>query len=424
MGKLHRSSRLLPCFGHRLAHLGWVAGGICSFLLPSISRADFQLQDWKLHRAEKGEWNLLGSVSAFQTKANLDGAGNRVNITGLDQYRRTATNLALEYGIHSKMTVYVRGTWLWNDISGTSTSASRFGFSDQSLGMSLRLIDKSLIVDLQVQADLPAYSNVRDFSAGRPFLGDSSTDFTVGGFATAPLVTGERQWNLRAGAGYTFRSAQFSAAVPWSIELLTRPESRGFTFAAGASGFQSLKTDPRGALNISASQFSPENGGSFLVNAVNPSLAAASVSAGYQTSESLAFHAAFRKPVWGRAVADGGMVEAGFRWNISSKAPATRKALGVKRPEKVGLARYAGDGKVTAVVNTRTLMVSLGSDAGVAMGDLIDIFSVLPDGSLGEPVARGQVVHLDVEQSQISILEIYQETAIKEGFVARKPIAL
>jgi hypothetical protein len=424
MGKISRPSRFLPCFGHRLALLGLGAGGICSCLLPAISRADFQLEDWRLHRAEKGEWNLVGSISSFQTQANRDGAGNLVNITGLDQYRRTATNLALEWGIHSKMTVYFRGTWLWNDIRGTSYSASRFGFSDQSLGMSLRLIDKSLIVDLQVQADLPAYSNVRDAAAGLPFLGDSSTDFTVGGFATAPLATGERQWKLRGGAGYTVRSAQFSAAVPWSVELLTRPESRGLTFSAGASGFQSLKTDPRGALQISASQFSPENGGSFLVNAVNPSLAAASVSVGYQTDSSTAFHAAYRKPIWGRAIADGGMIEAGFRWDISSQQSAQRKALGVKRPEKAGLTRYAGEGKVSAVVNTRTLMINLGSDAGLAMGDLIDIFSVLPDGSLGEPVARGQVVHLDIEQAQISILEIYQETAIKEGFVARKPIAL
>jgi hypothetical protein len=424
MGKISRTSRLLPCLGPRLALWGIGAGWLCSSLHPSISRADFQLQDWKLHRAQKGEWNLVGGVSVFQTQTNRDGAGNRVKIIGLDQYRRTAANLALEYGIHSRMTVYFRGAWLWNDIRGTNYSASRFGFSDQSLGMSLRLIDKSLVVDLQVQADLPTYSNVRDAAAGLPFLGDSSTDFTVGGFATAPLATGERQWMLRGGAGYTVRSAQFSAAVPWSIELLTRPESRGLTFSAGASGFQSLKTDPRGALPISASTFSPENGGSFLVNAVNPSLAAASVSVGYQTDESTAFHAAYRKPVWGRAIADGGLIEAGFRWNLSSKNTASRKALGVKRPEKASLTRYASDGKVTAVVNTRTLMISLGSDAGVAMGDLIDIFSVLPDGSLGEPVARGQVVHIDIEQAQISILELYQETAIKEGFVARKPIAL
>ncbi|NDD93281.1 hypothetical protein EBZ37_14520 [bacterium] len=66
----------------------------------------------------------------------------------------------------------------------------------------------------------------------------------------------------------------------------------------------------------------------------------------------------------------------------------------------------------------------MGSEAGLAMGDLIDIFSVLPDGSIGEPVARGQVMHLNWDQSQINLLEIYQETAIKEGFIARKPIAL
>ena len=66
----------------------------------------------------------------------------------------------------------------------------------------------------------------------------------------------------------------------------------------------------------------------------------------------------------------------------------------------------------------------MGSEAGVSMGDLIDIFSVTPDGKMGEPVARGQVVHLEWNRAQVNLLEIYQETAIKEGFFARKPIAL
>ena len=223
-------------------------------LLPAPSFAEFQLQEWKLHRAEKGEKNLIGGISVFQTDSNRDGSGNVVGIQNLSHYRRTAANLALEWGAHSRITFYGRATWLWNDIEGVGLSANRFGFSDQTIGMAFRLIDRSIAVDFQAQADLAAYSNVQDAGAGRPFLGDSSNDFTVGGFATLPLsANGDRSWQLRGGAGYTFRSGQFSTAVPWSMELLSRPAFRGFTFTAGASGMQSLRNDPRGSEAISAS---------------------------------------------------------------------------------------------------------------------------------------------------------------------------
>jgi len=402
-------------------------GSLLAATFPLKSRAEFQLHDWKLHRAERGEWNLIGSSSLFSSRTNRDGKGTLVDVSGLDQYRRVAANLGLEWGIHSKLTFFGRATWLWNDIQAGTSSANRFGLSDQTIGLSLRLLDRSMTLDLQVQADIPLYSNVSDAANGLPFLGDSSTDITVGGFLTAPISTGaERAWSAVAGAGYTIRSASFSSAVPWSVELNTRPtDDRGMTFSVGGAGFQSLKNDPRANAAISASTFSPESGGSFLINAVNPSLAAAVVSLGYQKTRATEFTATFKKPLWGQSVADGNTIEVGFRWNLSTKNSPSRTPLAPNKREASGtVTRYISDGKVTGVVNTRTLLISMGSEAGLAMGDLIDIFSVLPDGSIGEPVARGQVMHLNWDQSQINLLEIYQETAIKEGFIARKPIAL
>jgi hypothetical protein len=54
--------------------------------------------------------------------------------------------------------------------------------------------------------------------------------------------------------------------------------------------------------------------------------------------------------------------------------------------------------------------------------DRIDIFSVTPEGSLGQTVARGQVTQLDWDQSQVTLLEVYREIAIKEGFAVQKPV--
>ena len=353
MGNLQCSEEFDPAerprrwTGLRSGWLAWAAAVLAS--LPLVSRAEFQLHDWTLHRAERGEWNLSGSSSMFSTHSNRDGAGKLVDISGLEQYRRVAANLEMEWGLHSKLTFFGRATWLWNDIQTSGLSANRFGLSDQSLGLSLRLLDRTISLDLQVQADIPAYSNASDRANGLPFLGDSSTDITVGGFLTAPLTTGaERSWRAIAGAGYTLRSASFSSAVPWSATLETRPsDGRGVIFSAGVAGFQSLNNDPRGSTVISASSVTPESGGSFLINAVNPSLAAAKVSLGFQTSASTEFTATYRRPLWGQSVAEGNLIEAGFRWNIAPSSSTSRKPIALKKAGSENeVIRYLSDGKV------------------------------------------------------------------------------
>ena len=131
MGKLSTPIRPRTSLLHDGLVVAEAAAILLATLFPLRSFAEFQLQEWKLHRAEKGEKNLIGSFSVFQTDSNRDGSGNVVGIQNLDHYRRAAANLALEWGAHSRMTFYGRATWLWNDIEGTGLSANRFGFSDQ-----------------------------------------------------------------------------------------------------------------------------------------------------------------------------------------------------------------------------------------------------------------------------------------------------
>ncbi len=405
---------------------------LTTLLLPAVGQlvavtpalADFQLNDWTLHRANLGEWRLTGSVSTFSTSQNRDGGGTLVQIDGLESYRRTAASLMAEWGAHSRLTFYGRVNWLWNDLRSTTLNANRFGFSDQTLGLSLRLLEGVVALDAQVQADLPVYSNVNDQAQGLPFLGDGSTDITVGGFASAGLGSlGSLQLQGTVGAGYTLRSAQFSSAVPWSAEVSATPGAgRGFKFAVAAAGFQSLKTDPRGATAISASEPTTYSAGSFLVNAVNPSLATASGSIGYQFPEGSSLNLRYRTPIWGQAVAEGTLVSAGFEMPLGGSARKLETRRRQRGNRKQEVLEYASGATVKAVVSTRTLLIDQGSENGLAMGDLIDIFSLTPEGSPRELVARGQVVHLEWNQAQINLLETYQETAIKEGFLARKPI--
>jgi len=285
-----------------------------------------------------------------------------------------------------------------------------------------------MILDFQVQVDVPAYSNASDTSRGLTFLGDSSTDITVGGFQTIPLASlAERSWALVGGAGYTYRSASFSAAVPWSVEINTKPTTiTGFLLTVGAAGFQSLRTDPRkDNPGMSASQFLPESGGSFLVNAINPSLATASATLGYRTNSSTDFSVTYRKLIWGQSVADGNMIEAGFRWNLTSSTSAKRKFLKTKTADRTNeVIDYIHEARVTGIISTKTMLINMGTNDGAQVGDLVDVFSINPDHSLGQPVARAQIIQSETDRSQVTILEVYQETAIKTGFIVKKPLKL
>jgi len=407
--------------------IGTVAvGALLASSSPISAFAEFQLTDWTLHRAETPGLSLTGGFKYFSTKTNWDGRGSRVAVSGLQSYTRSLASAEALFALHPKLTLFGRTTWNWNSIESATLSARSYGLADQSLGLSLRAIDQSLKLDLQVQADLPAYSNAESAAAGTPFLGDASTDISVGAFLSTLLSNDpSRNWNATAGAGYTFRSASFSSAIPWSATLSSAPGAgRGLTFSAGAAGFQSLRTDPYAATGASASRPNDYSGGSFIINAINPSMVAVRSSVGYQFDNQSQLSVGARKPVWGQAIADGFSMELGFRWSLSSGAAPRRPISPNKLQKSNQLTRYLSEGKVVGVVSTRTLLIDLGSESGMAVGDLVDIFSLTPEGTPGEPVARGQVVHLTWNQAEVNLLEVYQETAIKEGFLARKPIAL
>jgi hypothetical protein len=109
-----------------------------------------------------------------------------------------------------------------------------------------------------------------------------------------------------------------------------------------------------------------------------------------------------------------------LEWTLSGKTPIALTAK-KQEPEK-NFITYSGKGRVKAVSSTQTLIIDQGSHQGLNLGDRIDIFTVTPDGSLGEPVARAEITQLDWEQAQVTLLEIYRETAIKEGFAVQRAV--
>jgi hypothetical protein len=384
------------------------------------AQADQQLLPWRLHHQDEGIWKISAEGLSFGTSSNFGPSGQVQSVSGLDGLRRTEAAATIEMAIHPRLTLYGRGSWNLTDVRSTSLNASQFGLADQSLGLALRLVDSSVAVDFQIQTDLPVYNNTQAQAEGLPFLGDSSSNLHIGGFASLPITSDSsgRSWRISAGAGYTMRNADFSSSVPWSLELASAPapEASGLVLRVLGWGFASLNTDPNAANPLTARQ--QGSGGSLLVNAVNPSLSVARGEFGYQWDSGVTGVIGASQTLWGQAVARGMSVHAGLEWRIDR----LRRPSKDSRPKEQAktFLTYTGKGKVKAVSSTRTLIIDQGSHQGLALGDRMDIFTVNPDGSLGQPVARAEVSQLDWEQAQLTILQIFKETAIKEGFAVQK----
>lgn len=399
-----------------------ISAGASVLFASSAAMADQQMLPWRLHHADHGIWQVTGQVQSLGTTSNYGPAGAVNAVSGLGSLRRTAVSTSLELGVHPRLTLFGISNWNNTQVVSSTLNGNQYGMGDQSLGLSLRLVDSRATLDFQIQADLPAYRNTESKSLGLPFIGDASTNIHVGGFASMPLSENEaRSWNLVGGAGYTLRTAQFSASIPWSTEINRQPgnSGKGVTVRAGAWGFSSLRNDPRGAGTSNGS--GGEGGaGSFLVNAINPSLASLQSSLGYRFSPALEARIETSRTLWGQAAAQGTTLGGAIEWRLDRLHP--EGAAFNKRKPKDAFVTYSGQGKVKAVSSTRTLIIDQGSHQGYALGDRVDIFTVNADGSLGEPVARAQITQLDWEQSQATLLEVFRETAIKEGFGVKKPV--
>ncbi len=392
-------------------------------LASGSAQADQQMLPWRLHHQDGGIWKISAEGLTFGTNSNYGPTGKKESVSGLDGLRRTEGAATLEIAVHPRLTLFGRGTWNLTDIRSSTIDASQYGLADQSLGLALRLIDSRVALDFQVQTDLPAYNNTDAQAQGLPFLGDSTTNVHIGGFATVPFG---QQWQLRAGAGYTTRMADFSSSVPWSLELVKDPAfeqsgASGTVIRTLFWGFSSLNTDPNGSSAATARQAGAA--GSFLVNAVNPSLAVSRVESGYRWgsdagSSNVAVLAGYSYTLWGQAAARGNTWHLFFEWSLDRRRTPSQASLPT-HPSKSFLT-YSGKGRIVAVSSTRTLIIDQGSHQGLAMGDRMDIFTVNADGTLGQPVARAEVSRLDWEQAQLTILQIFKETAIKEGFAVQK----
>lgn len=410
-------------------------------LFSSQARADFFIHSWDDHHTSAKLFDVGADLLWYRTTTNFDSKGTSFTPSGLDSYQRVLLDLNATVGFTSKLSLYGRLNWELSKVDSSNTAAftgSGYGLGDQTVGLNYRIYEKpqGASIDLQGQVDFPAYSNTiaaptATDVTNTPNLGDGSVDFTVGAFLNYVLAEKtESTVKLVAGAGYTYRTASFSAAVPWSASLALQPRREGFVIQAGGYGIQSLSTDshPGNSALIDTSSGSLGTGGSYITNAINPSIAVLRGELGYRTRDDLQFTGTVAQSIWGHEAPNGMTLGFSFKTHFGGerdggpKDPALQSTVKYGHSNR-GYVNYGLDAKVLRA-NDRFNLVKIdkGLDNGVQIGDTFDIFMNNPDGSIGSAIARGRVTTVKGNEAAIKVEEYFKEVWIEEGFTARRPI--
>jgi hypothetical protein len=380
----------------------------------------------------------MPTLRYYSSSSNFDSSGSAVAPGTLTSYTRIQVDTSFVYAFNARFTGYARVSWGSAVLRRSQGSDSAFGLTDQTVGVNYRLFPNptalpgaglsaaaqppTTSMDLQLQLDFPAYSTATQAANNLPALGDGSLDTTLGAFLNIPIG---RPWGgnmkITGGGGFTFRTGGFSAALPWSAWLNFDPKEHGFLFGLGGSGLFSLNTDS------SASLAGTSSGGSLITGAVNPALLQGSAKLGYRFTSGTAVSLTGTEALWGQAAPRGFMAYAtvDFPFGSNGREPLPKEPALVV-PKKYGAGNqgfvtYSLEGHVQRVSDRiNQLRIDKGSQQGVEVGQVFDIFVMRPDGTVGESVARCKVTSVRPDDSNLTITEYFREVFIEEGFLARR----
>lgn len=421
---------------------------VLSSIIPT-AHADFFFHGWEDQRRAAGSFVLIPEIGILSTQSNFDSGGAKVAPPTFNSFNRMQIDITGAIGVSPRATIWGRSSWANAALDTPTTATSNFGPGDQTAGVTIRLFEtmpeKGFSLDLQGQIDIAPYNNASASVQGLPFLGDGSTDLTGGAFANLPISENRSGiWWITGGAAFSHRSDGFSSAVPWSASVHYKRWNPGLWAMASVQGLMSLQTDV-----TTGGSRTLGGGGSFLVNAVNPSHTSMRAKIGYQLGSGTHFTVSGWKTLAGTNSADLWMMQGGIQLQLGQETHEREyyrenpDQPQINQSSNQGFVTYRLEGKVVKV-NDRLHLVKIdkGSQDGIQLGQFFDIFKVGKDGAPQESVARARVIAVGnrVERSEgkeiqdvltnrnstsdavLKITEYFKEVWIEEGFVVKQPL--
>ena len=421
-----RASTLL----RRIAYASMLGVGLSA----TPVRADYFVHFWEDQEQSVGSFRLGLDLTDYSTGSNYDPTGNVVTPAGFGSVGRFTPDLSAAIGITDRIGFFGRISWTTESVnqisSGANASSTSYGFADQTLGANWRVWEATKgphdhyapSLDIQIQGDFPAYSNSQADTTHLPHIGDQSLDTTTGAFLSIPFgQNASHAWLATAGAGFTFRTGGFSSAIPWSVMAKFVPEHAGFLADASVLGNYSMKTD----VNTPPSTDLTSTAGSVISGAVNPSLMTVRGKLGYQFDNDMTLSASYFKSLWGQDAPVGWGLVLGVQMTFNpgkKSTPGSHKKTEYDK-KNAGFQNYTLDAKVLRTNDRLNLIkIDKGTQEGIEVGNIFDIFVVKADGSVGEAIARAEVTSVKFNEAALNITDYFKEVWIEEGFVAKRLI--
>lgn len=409
-----------PFKKHSLARLPIaLAAVLCAC---SAAHADFYVHFWENHHENQGISNYRLIPSYFTTSSNFDSQGTKTTPSGLNNYDRIVTDLNLSYGITNDFTAYGRLSWGYVNQNSSIRPGSSYGMMDQTIGLNYRaLTSNEMTIDLQTQLDLPFYSNSNSEKNLTPYLGDGTTDWTTGLHLSIPIAKNQTHgFDLSASAGYTYRNQGFSSAIPWTTLGRYIPLKQGFYSSLGFIGILSFQTD---STTLQSVRSNIGGGGSFTIGAVNPSIVQVQGTVGYEFGSRTAMYLSATQAIWGQYVPVSFLIGLGLQVRFGEKFKGSPFNLSSSEygHSNSGFQTYSLDSHILKV-NRRLNLVKIdkGSQDGIEMGQVFDIFTRNESGLPLQAVARAKVSSVRVSETALEITEYYTDVLIEEGFLAKR----
>ncbi len=411
--------------------------GLCllmlsSFSIPQISQADFFLHHWEDHYEPFRSTTLEADLMDYMSSENFDAYGNRFSPPGFNGYNRLEGDINGQVGLLDDLSLFGRISFAHFSLDTSALSSTTNGLTDQTAGFTYRVYQSNIdrgnttatAVDLQVQADIPAYGNGENELARSPDQGDGSLDLTFGAFVFVPAIeTSARLLSLTGGVGYTHRSNHFSSQFLSSLTGSFTPKKSGWLASASFFEVSSLNTDTS-TPSQSAGGFLTGSGGSYITGDINSSTTILRGQIGYQLDSGAQLLASVEQTVFGEYAPAATNLIFGFKMTFGKDGGREggqgneHVAYSKTTPEHPN---YSLQSHVTKTNDRLNLIkIDKGSNSGVATGQIFDIFTVRSDGLTGEPIARCQVENVKTEEAALKVMEYFKEIWIEEGFIAQK----
>jgi hypothetical protein len=390
--------------------------------------------------------HLSLDTTYFTTRENYDLQGVVTKPPALTNLSYTNAKFHIGYGFAPKVSLFAqfdaRGLFLKNAGATNLADVDNYGLGDMLLGMRW-LLYRSRASDRVYPTEwtpdswlavaegswvFPLYDRT---AQGKPPLGEQSNDFT----GLMRLAWYANEWlGLSGSLGYTYRTAGYSAALPWNLraDFALSENQTGWRFWADLQSSESMKTS---LFATNPTQLDFFQSGSLLFKSESPTLRTATLGAGFLLSKKWEMVGAGIITASGVAAAKGmgGALGIAYRpyqipeirYEQYRKEQIARLQAEPQQYKKRATLHYGISSTVLKVsAQGNYFKISLGSKDGIKTGDNFQIFAQdMMDGTPRRPLAIARVALAQTSESFLRVEQkLNEDIVIQPGQEARRVI--